>query len=297
MEQRALELLELPAILERLAGAAASEPGIALASELSPSSDHVEVARRQALTAEGIALYDVVGRARPRERRRRSRRGRRGGPRERARARRPAGDRPLDRGRALAARGALESADRRPGPLRAGGRHRSNARALSPTSSTVRSRTTARICGTPRRPTLRRLRRELRGGRARLAERLRALARDPGLREHLQDDFVTERGGPAGARPASVGARRRARHRPRQLRDGTDAVRRAARRHRGVEPTPRGGERRARGGRAHPARALTGRRRGRARARLAGRGGRADRSRARVRRALARLARHGGRRE
>ena len=44
-------------------------------------------------------------------------------------------------------------------------------------------------------PMLRRLRRELRGGRARVAERLRTLARDPGLREHLQDDFVTERGG------------------------------------------------------------------------------------------------------
>ena len=44
-------------------------------------------------------------------------------------------------------------------------------------------------------PALRRLRRELRDGRARLAERLRTLARDPSLREHLQDDFVTERGG------------------------------------------------------------------------------------------------------
>ncbi|HKE02371.1 MAG TPA: Smr/MutS family protein, partial [Planctomycetota bacterium] len=36
---------------------------------------------------------------------------------------------------------------------------------------------------------------ELRDGRARIADRLRALARDPSLREHLQDDFVTERGG------------------------------------------------------------------------------------------------------
>ena len=42
---------------------------------------------------------------------------------------------------------------------------------------------------------LRRLRRELREGRGKLAERLRKIARDPALAEHLQDDFVTERGG------------------------------------------------------------------------------------------------------
>jgi DNA mismatch repair protein MutS2 len=44
-------------------------------------------------------------------------------------------------------------------------------------------------------PPLRRLRRELREGRGRLAERLRKIARDPALADHLQDDFVTERGG------------------------------------------------------------------------------------------------------
>ena len=44
-------------------------------------------------------------------------------------------------------------------------------------------------------PTLRRLRRERREGRVRLAERLQRLARDPAIRDHLQDDFVTERGG------------------------------------------------------------------------------------------------------
>ena len=44
-------------------------------------------------------------------------------------------------------------------------------------------------------PPLRRLRRELREGRGRLAERLRKIARDPAVAEHLQDDFVTERGG------------------------------------------------------------------------------------------------------
>src|SRR6185503_960062 len=44
-------------------------------------------------------------------------------------------------------------------------------------------------------PELRRLRRELREGRGRITERLRALARDPSLREHLSEDFVTERAG------------------------------------------------------------------------------------------------------
>ena len=44
-------------------------------------------------------------------------------------------------------------------------------------------------------PDLRRLRRELREGRGKLAERLRKIARDPALAEHLQDDFVTERAG------------------------------------------------------------------------------------------------------
>ena len=44
-------------------------------------------------------------------------------------------------------------------------------------------------------PALRRLRRELREGRGRITERLRSLARDPSLREHLSEDFVTERAG------------------------------------------------------------------------------------------------------
>jgi DNA mismatch repair protein MutS2 len=44
-------------------------------------------------------------------------------------------------------------------------------------------------------PALRRLRRELRDGRGRIAERLRALAQDPSLREHLSEVFVTERAG------------------------------------------------------------------------------------------------------
>src|SRR5512147_1744312 len=58
MDERAVELLELPAILERLAGLAASEPGRELAEALRPSPDPDEVASRQALTAEAIALVE-----------------------------------------------------------------------------------------------------------------------------------------------------------------------------------------------------------------------------------------------
>ncbi len=59
MDARALELLELPAVLERLAGIAASEPGRARALALLPSADPDEVAARQLLTAEAIELYQL----------------------------------------------------------------------------------------------------------------------------------------------------------------------------------------------------------------------------------------------
>ena len=58
MDPRALELLELPEILDRLAAAAASEPGRERALALRPSGDEDEVAARQALTTEAIALLE-----------------------------------------------------------------------------------------------------------------------------------------------------------------------------------------------------------------------------------------------
>src|SRR6187397_2599320 len=58
MEAGALEVLEFPVVLERLAAATATSPGAELARALVPSADAAEVVRRQALTAEAIALLD-----------------------------------------------------------------------------------------------------------------------------------------------------------------------------------------------------------------------------------------------
>ena len=57
MDAFALDELEPPPILERVA-AAATEHGAELARALAPSPDPAEVAHRQALTAEAIALLD-----------------------------------------------------------------------------------------------------------------------------------------------------------------------------------------------------------------------------------------------
>ncbi|HEY6016186.1 MAG TPA: hypothetical protein VIU16_05315, partial [Gaiellaceae bacterium] len=58
MDEHALEVLEYPTVLERVAAATATPRGGELARGLAPSPDPDEVARRQALTAEAIALYD-----------------------------------------------------------------------------------------------------------------------------------------------------------------------------------------------------------------------------------------------
>src|SRR6187551_2424504 len=58
MDRRALELLELPAILDRLAAEAASEPGTDRALALVPSAEPDEVDRLQSLTREAIDLFE-----------------------------------------------------------------------------------------------------------------------------------------------------------------------------------------------------------------------------------------------
>ena len=193
MDAWALELLELPAILEQLASLAASGPGTARALELAPSADVREVQGRQQRTTEAIALLDHA--AEPEL----------GGVQDV----RPAV--------ALAGRGGeLDPAALRAiaVAVRAGVAARSGlvefegvpclqaiAEPIEPGLDALAERIDRAVeeDGSDLRdnasPTLRRLRRELREGRARLAEHLRKLARDPELRDHLQDDFVTERAG------------------------------------------------------------------------------------------------------
>lgn len=59
MDSRSAELLELPAILARLAALTSFDAGRTLALGLRPSPDPVEVARRRALTEEGLRLREL----------------------------------------------------------------------------------------------------------------------------------------------------------------------------------------------------------------------------------------------
>ena len=193
MREHDLELLELPAVLTRLAGAAASEPGALLAEALRPAADAEEVEHRQQQTTEAISLLDEA--AEPDL----------------------GGVADVSEAADLAARGSTL-----------------DTRSLAQIEHTIRAGVTARRALGERdeipmlmelvagidpallsvaeeigraveedgsdlkdsaSPPLRRLRRELREGRGRLAERLRKIAHDPAIAEHLQDDFVTERGG------------------------------------------------------------------------------------------------------
>ena len=193
MDPRAFELLELPEILDRLAGVAGSEPGRLQALALRPSADPDEVAARQALTTEAVAILeqsaepDLAGASDVR-------------PAVEVAARGSVLDTgalhtiavSIDTG--VTARIALESVDDVPGLARLASRIEPGLSGVSDTiAKAVEDDGSDLRDGAS--PALRRLRRELREGRARIAERLRALAHDPSLREHLQDDFVTERAG------------------------------------------------------------------------------------------------------
>ncbi len=193
MDANALVALEFPAIAERIARAAATEHGAELARALAPSPDPAEVARRQALTAEAIGLLDT------------------------------AEEPPLDgirdvrepaelaaRGGVLTAKGLRDVADTVGGALRAraalDGQEaipllrelaaaidtglaplvKSIDRAVEPDGSDLKDNAS---------PRLRKLRVELRTGRQRVTEKLEQLVRKTGVREHLQEDFVTQRAG------------------------------------------------------------------------------------------------------
>jgi len=188
----ALEVLEFQAIRGRVTSAAATELGAVLGGSLDPSPDPDEVARRQALTAEAIALLEESL------------------------------EPPLDGIRdvrevaALAARcGVLTPSALRPVADTATGSLRARA-ALDEQEAPLLRELAAAIDPALRAlpgaidraveqdgsdlkdnasPALRKLRGQLRTGRQRVADRLEELVRKAGIREHLQEDFVTQRGG------------------------------------------------------------------------------------------------------
>ncbi len=192
MDSNALDVLEFPAIRDRVARAAATEHGAALAAVLEPSGDRDEVARRQALTAEAIALLEeslepeLDGIHDVRE--------------QAAHA---------SLGGALSPQALRRVSDTASGCLRARGALDETAasllcglaaavdpalavlakaidRAVEEDGSDVRDNAS---------PKLRKLRGELRTGRQRVRDKLEQLVRSSDLREHLQEDFITLRGG------------------------------------------------------------------------------------------------------
>jgi DNA mismatch repair protein MutS2 len=193
MDADALEALEFPAIAVRLAEATATARGAELAHALVPSADPDEVARRQALTAEAIGLLDEAdepplhGIADVRAAAAHAARGGVLSPEALASVAATIGG-------GLRARAALEGREGAPllrelgdaidrGLARVGDEL---GRAVEEDGSELRDTAS---------PLLRRLRRELREGRHRAAEELRKLARSASMRPHLQEEFVTERGG------------------------------------------------------------------------------------------------------
>ena len=185
-------MLEFPAIRERVAGAAMTDHGVALARELTPSSDPDEVARRQALTAEAIGL--LVESLEPpldgiRDVREQAAHAALGGALS-PKALRQVSD---TAGGSLRVRAAL---DEGAAPLL-----RELAEAVDPTLAAIAKAIDRAVeeDGSDLRdnasPRLRKLRGELRTGRQRVRDKLEQLVRSSDLRDHLQEDFITLRGG------------------------------------------------------------------------------------------------------
>jgi DNA mismatch repair protein MutS2 len=194
VDAHALVVLEFPAIAERLAEATATPQGEASARALLPSPDPDEVARRQALTAEAIALLDdadepsLHGVVDVRESAAHAARGGMLAPASLAAIARSVEV-------AVAARSALhERADVAPLLLELAGVIDPGLTSLAETISRAVAEDGAELRDTASQR-LRKLRSRLREGRHRVTEQLRRLARTPELREHLQEDFVTSRGG------------------------------------------------------------------------------------------------------
>jgi len=191
VDAEAREALELPALLERLASACATEPGAMLARALEPSGDEEEVRRRQQLTTEAVGLLDAgtepelhgISDVRPA-------------------AARAVRDGVLDpaelRAVATSVRVALVARERLAAepPGLAG-----LARAIEPLLAPLADRFDAAVeeDGSDLRdsasPLLRRLRSEVARGAARLRAELERVARQSSVREALQESFLAERGG------------------------------------------------------------------------------------------------------
>jgi DNA mismatch repair protein MutS2 len=194
MNGEALAALELPAITARLAVASATELGAERAGALLPATETAEVVARQALTAEAVALLDaaqepsLAGIADVRDAAARADREGILGPGElRAiatairvglAARRVVGEQ-----RALAPllHDRLASIDPSLAPIAD-----EIDRCIEEDGSDVRDTAS---------PVLRRLRRELQNGGARVREELARVARSSDVQEALQEQFLAERGG------------------------------------------------------------------------------------------------------
>ena len=193
MDRHALDVLELPAIRERLADETSFAGGRALVAALEPSSDPAEVADRQARTAEAIRLHDAgpprLGGAD--DVRSAAAHAARGGVLTPATLAAVAATVRV----ALDTRGVLAQRTVE-APLLA-----ETAAVIEPGLGALADRVERAIeaDGSGVRdgasPALRGLRRAIADARRRATERLRALAASPGLRTHLQEDFITERNG------------------------------------------------------------------------------------------------------
>jgi DNA mismatch repair protein MutS2 len=194
MNGEALAALELPAITGRLAAASATELGAERAGALLPATELDEVAARQALTAEAVVLLDaaqeppLAGIADVRDAAARAERDGLLGPSElrsiatatrvALAARRIVGD---QRELAPLLHERLSSIDPALGPVAD-----EIDRCIEEDGSDVRDTAS---------PLLRRLRREVRNGAARVREELARVARSSDVQDALQEQFLAERGG------------------------------------------------------------------------------------------------------
>ena len=194
MDSHALAVLELPAILERLAAVAATPIGAAQARAAVPADDPQEVARRQALTAEAIALFEA------------STDPQLGGVEDvREAAQLAARDGVLDASRLRRIEGAIRVAlearriladQAEPAPLLHELAQRIEPALVGvadPIGRTVEEDGSDLRDNASRE--LRRLRTELRNGRSRIADELARVARSSDAADALQERFVTERSG------------------------------------------------------------------------------------------------------